>query len=72
MQKFLYESKPFIMLAVAILAIIQIDDKSSVFEISGYVLLAAGLWIILARLKYRGYIKKGDPSENEDSPESNP
>ena len=41
------------MIAVAVLAIIQIDDKSSVFEISGYVLLAAALWILIARMKYR-------------------
>ena len=69
MQKWIYESKPLIMIAVAVLAIIQIDDKSSVFEISGYILLAAGLWILFARMKHRGLIGKAkqpaDPEPHE-------
>lgn len=53
MERFLYEAKPLVMLAVGVLSLIQINDKSSAFEISGYILITAAAWILFARIKYR-------------------
>lgn len=65
MHQFAYEAKPLILVAVALLAIIQTDDPASLFAISGYVLLAVGLWIFAVRVRYRRLAKrpKNSPSD---------
>ena len=65
MEKWIYEAKPVVMIGVAVAAFIQIDKNSSLFVICGYILLFSAVWIFYARLKHRGFLKKGsEAAEN--------
>jgi uncharacterized membrane protein YfcA len=63
-EKTIYESKPIVMIAVGVLALVQLDPQADVFKISGFLLLVTALWILFARMKHR--LRK--KSEKESNP----
>lgn len=72
MNKFFYETKPLIMIAVGVLALLQPDNKYYlIFKVSGALLVFSGTWALTARLKYRGYFDQTKSVSQNQSEQSN-